>query len=162
MAVLKTDYSKQAVNCSIPLFKDTYIVYSTNGPDELTLQQDTLPKEYSEFLSKCISIVEANIENENFTLKQFSLAMGLSYSGLYKKIKSTCGQSVNAFIRSARLQRAATIMLTEDITIIQAGLQVGIEDQRYFRQQFVKMFGVTPSAYIKMYRFSQNKNINIT
>ncbi len=131
--------------------------------DSITLRENVnkVPTEYKEFLDKCIEIVEANLENSDFNLKTFSAAMGMSHSSLYKKIKAISGQTVNVFIRSIRIRRAAVIMLTENINIAQVGPQVGIEDQRYFRQQFVKLFGMKPSEYIKKYRNSFNKELNI-
>ncbi|WP_163393607.1 hybrid sensor histidine kinase/response regulator transcription factor [Flavobacterium limi] len=131
--------------------------------DSITLRENVnkVPLEYKEFLDKCIEIVEANLENSEFNLKSFSAAMGMSHSSLYKKIKAISGQTVNGFIRSIRIRRAAVIMLTENINIAQVGPQVGIEDQRYFRQQFVKLFGMKPSEYIKKYRNSFNRELNI-
>ena len=131
--------------------------------DSITLRENVnkVPLEYKEFLDKCIEIVEANLENSEFNLKSFSAAMGMSHSSLYKKIKAISGQTVNGFIRSIRIRRAAVIMLTENINIAQVGPQVGIEDQRYFRQQFVKLFEMKPSEYIKKYRNSFNKELNI-
>ena len=131
--------------------------------DSITLRENInkVSVEYKEFLDKCIEIVEANLENSEFNLKTFSAAMGMSHSSLYKKIKAISGQTVNGFIRSIRIRRAAVIMLTESINIAQVGPQVGIEDQRYFRQQFVKLFGMKPSEYIKKYRNSFNKELNI-
>ncbi|WP_035108744.1 hybrid sensor histidine kinase/response regulator transcription factor [Flavobacterium denitrificans] len=131
--------------------------------DSITLRENLnkVPLEYKEFLDKCIEIVEANLENSEFNLKSFSAAMGMSHSSLYKKIKAISGETVNVFIRSIRIRRAAVIMLTENINIAQVGPQVGIEDQRYFRQQFVKLFGMKPSEYIKKYRNSFNKELNV-
>jgi signal transduction histidine kinase/ligand-binding sensor domain-containing protein/DNA-binding response OmpR family regulator len=131
--------------------------------DSITLRENVnkVPLEYKEFLDKCIEIVEANLENSDFNLKSFSAEMGMSHSSLYKKIKAISGQTVNGFIRSIRIRRAAVIMLTENINIAQVGPLVGIEDQRYFRQQFVKLFGMKPSEYIKKYRNSFNKELNI-
>ncbi|MWB95166.1 response regulator [Flavobacterium sp. GA093] len=131
--------------------------------NSITLRENLnkVPLEYKEFLDKCIEIVEANLENSEFNLKSFSTAMGMSHSSLYKKIKAISGQTVNVFIRSIRIRRAAVIMLTENINIAQVGPQVGIEDQRYFREQFVKLFGMKPSEYIKKYRNSFNKELNI-
>ncbi|MCR4029574.1 MULTISPECIES: two-component regulator propeller domain-containing protein [Flavobacterium] len=131
--------------------------------DSITLRENInkVPLEYKEFLDKCIEIVEANLENSEFNLKTFSAAMGMSHSSLYKKIKAISGETVNVFIRSIRIRRAAVIMLTENINIAQVGPMVGIEDQRYFRQQFVKLFGMKPSEYIKKYRNSFNKELNI-
>ena len=85
----------------------------------------------------------------------------MSHRSLYDKIKNISGQTLNAFIRSVRLRRAAVLMLTENMNIAQAALQVGFEDQQYFRQQFVKLFGMTPSDYIKKYKASFNRDLNV-
>jgi AraC-like DNA-binding protein len=53
------------------------------------------------------------------------------------------------------------LMLTENMNIAQASVEVGFEDPKYFRQQFVKLFGMTPSQYIKKYKNSFNSDLNI-
>lgn len=131
--------------------------------DSITLKENTqkVPVEYQEILKKCIDIVEANIHKRDFTIRNFALEMGMSHRTLYTKIKIISGQTLNAFIRSVRIRRAAMLMLTEDINITQASAEVGFEDPKYFRQQFVKLFGMTPSEYIKKYKSSFNSDLNI-
>jgi signal transduction histidine kinase/DNA-binding response OmpR family regulator len=130
--------------------------------DSITLKESTVkvPKEYQDFLRKCIAVIEENIDNEEFTMKKFSKAMGMSHSRLNQKVKAISGQRLNAFIRSIRLRRAAVLMLTENMNVSQAAFQVGISDARYFREQFVGIFGITPSEYIKRYKQSFNKQLN--
>lgn len=131
--------------------------------DTITLRDDSnkVPAEYKEFLKRCIEIIEANLDNADFNIKSFAQEMGMSHRSLYDKIKNISGQTLNAFIRSVRLRRAAVLMLTENTNIAQAALQVGFEDQQYFRQQFVKLFGMTPSEYIKKYKASFNRDLNV-
>ena len=131
--------------------------------DSITLRETRVrvPAEYKDFLRKCIQVVEENLDTEDFTIKKFSKAMGMSHSGLYQKIKSISGQSTIAFIRSIRLRRAAVLMLQDEMQVSQAAFQVGIADVRYFREQFVKLFGMIPSEYIKKYRHSFNRDLNV-
>lgn len=131
--------------------------------DSITLKENTqkVPAEYQFILKKCIDIVEANIHKKDFTIKTFAQEMGMSHRTLYTKIKIISGQTLNAFIRSLRIRRAAMLMLTEDMNIAQASAEVGFEDPKYFRQQFVKLFGMTPSDYIKKYKSSFNSDLNI-
>ncbi|HTJ13335.1 MAG TPA: two-component regulator propeller domain-containing protein [Dinghuibacter sp.] len=131
--------------------------------DSITLKESSVrvPSEYRHFLAKCIQVVEDNIDNDDFTIKTFSKAMGMSHRALYHKIKSISGQSAVAFIRQIRLRRSAVLMLREDMNINQAAFQVGIGDVRYFREQFVKTFGVTPSEYIRKYRPLFNRDLTI-
>ena len=130
--------------------------------DSITLKESTVkvPKEYQDFLRRCIAVIEENIDNEEFTMKKFSKAMGMSHSRLNQKVKAISGQRLNAFIRSIRLRRAAVLMLTENVNVSQAAFQVGISDARYFREQFVGIFGITPSEYIKKYKHSFNQDLN--
>jgi signal transduction histidine kinase/ligand-binding sensor domain-containing protein/DNA-binding response OmpR family regulator len=131
--------------------------------DNITLQESAVkvPAEYREFLKKCIQVVEENLDAEHFTIQQFAKAMGMSRSALYNKVKHISGQSLNAFVRSIRLRRAAVLMIREQMNVNQAAFQVGIGDVRYFREQFVKLFGMTPSDYIKKYRQSFNGDLNL-
>jgi len=131
--------------------------------NSITLKENTqkVPTEYQEMLKRCIDVVEANIHKKDFTIKNFALEMGMSHRTLYTKIKIISGQTLNAFIRSLRIRRAAMLMLTEEMNIAQASAEVGFEDPKYFRQQFVKLFGMTPSEYIKKYKNSFNADLNI-
>jgi DNA-binding response OmpR family regulator len=131
--------------------------------DNVTLKETSVkvPAEYQDFLKKCIEVIEENIDTEDFSIKKFAQAMGMSRSSLYQKVKSISGQSLNSFIRSIRLRRAAVLMLTGNMNINQAAFQVGIADARYFREQFVKLFGMNPSDYIAKYRTSFNRDFNI-
>lgn len=117
--------------------------------------------EYRDFLTTCIEIVEANIDNEGFSVKIFCKAIGMSHSKLYARVKLISGQTINAFIRSIRLRRAAILMLKEDLPINQAAFQVGIADIKYFRQEFNKLFGMNPSEYVKKYRQHFNREFTI-
>ena len=131
--------------------------------DSITLKENTLkvPEEYQEILQRCIEIIEANLHKRDFTIKTFASEMGMSHRTLYTKIKIISGQTLNAFIRSVRIRRAAMLLLTENINITQASTEVGFEDPKYFRQQFVKLFGMTPSEYIKKYKSTFNADLNI-
>lgn len=131
--------------------------------EKITLQDSAVkvPAEYRDFLKKCIQVVEENMEAESFTTQHFARAMGMSRSALYNKVKHISGQSLNAFIRSIRLRRAATLMITEGMNVNQAAFEVGIGDVRYFREQFVKLFGMTPSEYIKKYRQTFNGDLSL-
>ncbi|WP_090103373.1 two-component regulator propeller domain-containing protein [Chitinophaga sp. CF118] len=131
--------------------------------ESITLKQSyvKVPAEYQHFLKQCIDIVEANLGNEDFSIKTFTQAIGMSHSSLYKKVKSISGQTVNAFIRFIRLRRAAVLMLKGNYTINQAAFEVGIGDVKYFREQFFKLFGMNPSDYVKKYRHSFNQDLNV-
>lgn len=131
--------------------------------DNITLQESSVkvPAEYQEFLRKCIKVVEENLDDEDFNVQKFAKCMGMSRSSLYDKVKLISGQSLNAFVRSIRLRRAAVLMIKHNMNVNQAAFQVGIADTRYFREQFNKLFGMVPSEYIKKYRTAFTGDMNL-
>ncbi|MNL38278.1 HTH-type transcriptional activator Btr [compost metagenome] len=83
----------------------------------------------------------------------------MSHSNFYKKIKAISGQTINEFIRSVRLKKAAEILINTDAKINEAADMTGFYDIKYFREQFKKLFGSNPSDYVKKYRKAfQNRN----
>ncbi|MCU7552741.1 response regulator [Chitinophagaceae bacterium LB-8] len=121
---------------------------------EITLAKSDLKisSEYKEFLDKCMSIVEAHLDDETFNVKSLLAEMGMSHSSLLRKVKSVSGLSINAFIRFIRLRKAAEILIHTNCNTSETAFQVGIYDVKYFREQFNKVFGMKPSEFIKKYR----------
>jgi signal transduction histidine kinase/ligand-binding sensor domain-containing protein/DNA-binding response OmpR family regulator len=133
--------------------------------NEITLNKSNdlkISPEYKEFLEKCLQIVEEHLTDPDFSIKTLAAETGMSHSNLYKRIKSISGQSANSFIRFIRLRKAAEILLTTDSTVYETAYKVGLNDLKYFREQFYKLFGINPSDYIKKYRkhFHNNYNVN--
>lgn len=131
--------------------------------DNITLRNNNqkISATYKAFLEKCIAIVEENLSNEDFNAQWLARSCNLSYSILYKKVKSISGLSLNAFIRSIRLRKAALLMLSTNTNVNEAAFQVGIYDIKFFRLQFKKLYGMNPSDYIKKYRNSFSKEFNL-
>lgn len=121
--------------------------------NEITLQSNShnISKEYSDFLHRCISIVERQLDNTDFTVKSLAEEIGMSHSNLYKRIKSISGKSANEFIRFIRLRTVAKLLIDSGCTISEAAFAAGFNDIKYFREQFSKLFGMKPSDYKRKY-----------
>ena len=128
--------------------------------NEITLQENNLKvsENYKEFLEKCIQIVESHLDDDQFNIQKLSHEIGMSHSALYKKIKEISGQSANSFIRFIRLRKAAELFINTNLNVNEVAFQIGVNDLKYFRIQFNKLFGMNPSEYIKRFRkpFSHN------
>jgi len=131
--------------------------------NEITLKSDAhkVSQEDKGFLQKCIMIIEENLMEDSFNVKTLASDLGMSHSNLYKKIKATSGQSINGFIRFIRLRKAAELLINTNLNINEAAFRVGINDSKYFREQFQKLFKLTPSEFIKKHRKSFHKYYNI-
>lgn len=133
--------------------------------NEITLKKNDLKVsvEYKEFLDRCIKIVENHLDDDKFSIRTLAREVGMSHSGLYKKVKSVSGQSINGFIRFIRLRKAAEIMISTEHNIGEIASQVGFNNIKYFRQHFNDLFGMNPSEYIKKFRrpFHNTHHVNI-
>ncbi|OOQ59892.1 hypothetical protein BC343_06220 [Mucilaginibacter pedocola] len=122
--------------------------------NEITLNatNQKIPAEYKTFLDNCIKVVEKHLMDPDFNIQTLAGELGISHSSLYKKIKFISGQSASGFIRFIRLRKAAEILINSRHNIFETSYLVGINDIKYFREQFKKVFGVNPSQYMKKYR----------
>ncbi|WP_295116453.1 two-component regulator propeller domain-containing protein [uncultured Chitinophaga sp.] len=108
--------------------------------------------EHKEFVDRCIAVVELHIDNPEFGIQAFCRELGVSHPTLYRRIKTLSGLTIVEFIRSLRLRKSADLLITTGSTVNQVAMQTGFNDIKYFREQFVRLFGMTPSNFIKKYR----------
>ncbi|RZM27242.1 MAG: response regulator [Pedobacter sp.] len=116
---------------------------------QITLQPSNILIESTdeEFLNKIMGLIEANLNNEDFNVNTLASEVGMSTPILYKKIKALTGLTVNNFIKSIRLKRAAQLLRQNTYTVYEIAYMVGFSESKYFSKEFTKQFGQTPSDY---------------
>jgi len=100
------------------------------------------------FLNKIIQIIEDRIADSEFDVPTLSTEIGMSQPVLYKKIRALTDLSVNDFIKSIRIKRAAQLLKQGAGNISEIAYSVGFSDRKYFSSEFKKHFGKTPSEFI--------------
>lgn len=108
-----------------------------------------IPDADKAFLEKVMSLVESNLTEPDFSAQWLIREMGMSRSVLFRRIKSTTGQSVVEFINAVRMKRAAQLLSTGQLRVSEVCELVGLEDIKYFRKAFQQLHGVSPSEYAK-------------
>lgn len=102
------------------------------------------------FLTKVNGSMEKNMEQSSFGVEELAKDIGMSTSHFYRKLKQLTGQVPNEYLRNFRLQKAAKIMKeNKGLTANQVMYKIGIESPSYFSTSFKKLYGVTPSEFIK-------------
>lgn len=101
------------------------------------------------FLEKLVKIIDANIDNEDLSLADLTSEMAMSKSVLYKKFNALTSLSLTDFIKIRRLKQAAVLLNRKDTSVGEVAIMVGFSDQKYFSKQFKKMYGITPSEFIR-------------
>lgn len=116
---------------------------------QITLQPSNILIESTdeEFLNKIMAIIETNFSIDDFNVNTLAAEVGMSTPILYKKIKALTGLTVNNFIKSVRLKRAAQLLKQNTYTVYEVAYMVGFSDSKYFSKEFIKQFGRTPSDY---------------
>ncbi|PTB95218.1 hypothetical protein C9994_11475 [Marivirga lumbricoides] len=107
----------------------------------------TNPKD-EKFLKHAIKIVEENMEESLFGVKQFVDTMGISRSLLHKKLKKLTDQSAAEFINHLRMKRAKQLLKEGELNVSEVAYAVGYNDPKYFTRLFNKYFGKSPKDFM--------------
>ena len=99
-----------------------------------------------DFVKNICDMVEANLDNANFSIEDITVSMGISRSLLYTKMKSLMNISMGDYIRHKRIERACR-MLSEGYNVSETAYACGFSDPNYFSKVFKKIKGVAPSDY---------------
>jgi signal transduction histidine kinase/ligand-binding sensor domain-containing protein/AraC-like DNA-binding protein len=101
------------------------------------------------FIKKVLLLIDNNISNPNFSVEELSDDMFVSRYTLYKKILMMTGKTPNELVRQMRLKRAAQLLETGHLTILQICHKVGFKSQKYFVKAFKAEFDTIPSRYVE-------------
>ncbi len=99
------------------------------------------------FLQRVIRVIEANIENPDFTIESMEKEVGMSHTNLNRKVKALTNQAPSEFMRHYRLQKAAHLLSQHTNNVSEVAYQVGFANLSYFTKCFRQMYGTTPSEY---------------
>jgi TolB-like protein/AraC-like DNA-binding protein len=101
------------------------------------------------FLNRLISIVEANLNNEQFGVNELAEKMHLNRSHVHRKLKYITKKSVSEFIREIRLQKAKQMLEQGSENVSEVAYNVGFGSPSYFSKCFHDYYGYSPSEVKK-------------
>jgi AraC-like DNA-binding protein len=81
------------------------------------------------------------------TLAGLARRAGYSPQHLNRVFQRVLGTTPLKYLAATRLERAAELLRDQRLTVTEVARRVGFPDPAYFSRQFVRRFGVTPSAY---------------
>ena len=91
--------------------------------------------------------MQGHLSDTSVTAETFAQGMGIGRTAFFKKVKQLTGMTPNDYIRKVRMETAADLLLTTNMTAAEIAFKVGFEDQYYFSKSFKKYFGLPPSQY---------------
>lgn len=92
-------------------------------------------------------IVEAHLDDHQFSVVQLCREAGISHPQLHRKLKARTGLSAIQFIRAIRMKKATQLLQRADLQITDVAYSIGFSDPDYFSKVFRKEFGCTPTQY---------------
>lgn len=130
------------------LLKWTLISHEKFKTIDISPSEITISSLDEQLIEKAIRIVEENIDNSEFSVEEFSFQIGMSRSGLYKKLVQITGKSPLEFMRILRLKRGRKLLESSQLSVSQIAYQVGLSPKQ-FAKFFKEEFGQLPSEYKK-------------
>ncbi len=104
-------------------------------------------------LTEAINYIEENLCNE-FTLEDVAKACHSSLSGLKKLFGYAFHMGLKEYIQKRRITHAAKDILEGSLTITDIALKYQYNSPEVFTRGFFKVWGTTPSAFKKQWRFA--------
>lgn len=126
---------------------------STDGLDEgaepeaKRCEDSDLSEEEQQFMHSILQIVEQHMDDSDLSVVELAQEMGISKSGLNRKLKSLVGVTPKEFITKARMNRAVGLLQSTELPVKEIAYRCGFNDQNYFGKCFRVAFGVSPSEY---------------
>jgi len=99
-----------------------------------------------ERVSRIIELMQ-NDPSRNFTLARMAQSVNLSPPYFCYLFKSVTGTPPGKYLKTLRMQQAATLLTTTFLSVKEIVRRVGCSDDSHFVRDFKRAYGVTPSAY---------------
>ena len=110
-------------------------------------QQQHFSEEH--FMQRLEEQIDLRLSDPMLDVEKLAVEMGMSRTGLYRKVKAATGQSPVELIRHIRLHKAQQLLRSTDATVQQVAYEVGFSAANYFAKCYKEEFGVSPTEDCK-------------
>jgi len=104
------------------------------------------------FIEQLVKIIENNLDNESLDAAFIEKELAVSRTALYRKLKSLSNMTPGELIRNIRLQEAARLLKSTDLTVSEIFYRTGFNNQSYFYREFKKMYSFSPNEFRALQR----------
>lgn len=128
--------------------RQTFQKMITSSPSLEAKIEAAISKKDREFIEKLHVEIENHIAELDFSIDNIAETMFMSRSSFYRKVKSITGMSPNDYLKVFRLNKAAELLLENNLPISEICDQVAFSSSSYFAKCFKAQFGVLPKDYV--------------
>lgn len=123
--------------------------FTGNQQQEDKVQKVQIKSSDEKLMEKIMDIINENLSNPVLSVEMLANEIGISRVHLHRKTKELTNQSTRDFIRNIRLQQAANLLSTKNISISEVAYAVGFTNLATFSSAFKEFYGETPSGYME-------------
>ena len=103
----------------------------------------------SALVEKFRKLVDENLMSDKLNIPFLCEQLGMSQTTFFRKMKNVLDVSPNDYIRIARIERAAKVLLErDDVRISDVAYEFGFSSPSYFTRCFIQHYGMSPKDYI--------------
>jgi AraC-like DNA-binding protein len=142
------------MNKLIYLDESTKLIASKEGSMDILKDNRIriLSTEEFNLLNSLLQNINEYLSDVDFNINKLNIALGLSKSQAYRKIKALTGMATNELIQEIKLRYALSALKKSDETVAEIGYNHGFNSPTYFSRVFRKRFGLSPTSYTNLFK----------
>jgi len=87
---------------------------------------------------------------DDLSIRQIAKTVGVHPTHLARVFRSLLGCTPGDLLHARRLEKAAELLLSSEMSIAQIALEAGYSDQAQFTKAFCRMYGIPPGSYRRL------------
>jgi AraC-like DNA-binding protein len=103
-------------------------------------------RRYSKLIKDCCDYIDEHVR-EDLRVTTIGAFTGLNSHYVSRKFREETGQSINEFIRAAKISEAKTLLQYSDLSLVEISELLSFSSQSFFTSTFRQVTGVTPGQY---------------
>lgn len=125
---------------------------STEETQPTSQRGEIADRKQQELFNRFVDLARQNFTNYDYTVENLWKDLGINRTRLYSLVKENTGMSLGNYIKKLKLELAADLLLSTDLSIAQVAFSVGIESHAYFSRSFHAQYGMSPTEWIKSHQ----------
>lgn len=105
-------------------------------------------RQQQQFLSEINALLEDQLHDEDFGIKEICSSLHMSRPQLYRKFAALTDMPIGKYIKTYRLHKAKTMMEEDGKNVTEAALDSGFRNLSHFSSSFRDEFGYPPSELL--------------
>lgn len=113
----------------------------------LTKENNKNNRNDNAFLDKLYSLMEENLDNQDFDLNSLAKELYLNRTHFYQKVKVLTNQTPFELLKMYRLKKAAEFLVQKNLSVNEVFVMTGFKSRTHFTKIFKEKYEVSPGKY---------------